>query len=153
VRARNRDWVVLPSDDDDMLRLRPLGGTDEDAVGVYLPLEGGDVRSATLAPPDAEYLGDASSAALLRDAVLRVVGAAGTIGVRTLLVHAISDEAKAFYEHWGFRASMIAPMTSGGDRPAVDKASKSGSQLTHRWRGEPGANPSLNRSIPGGSGR
>src|SRR5438270_13688136 len=68
VRARNRDWVVLPSDDDDMLRLRPLGGTDEDAVGVHLPLEGGDVRSATLAPPDAEYLGDASSAALLRDA-------------------------------------------------------------------------------------
>jgi GNAT superfamily N-acetyltransferase len=39
-------------------------------------------------------------AALLRDAVLRVVGAAGTIGVRALLVDAISDEAKAFYEHW-----------------------------------------------------
>ena len=50
-------------------------------------------------------------AALLRDAVLRVVGAAGTIGVRALLVHAISDEAKAFYEHWGFRASATDPMT------------------------------------------
>ena len=48
---------------------------------------------------------------LLRDAVLRVVGAAGTIGVRALLVHAISDEAKAFYEHWGFRASATDPMT------------------------------------------
>ncbi len=68
VNTRNRDWVVLPSDDPEMLRLRPLGGTDEDAVGVYLPLEGDDVRSATLAPPDAEYIGDASSAALLRDA-------------------------------------------------------------------------------------
>jgi GNAT superfamily N-acetyltransferase len=50
-------------------------------------------------------------AALLRDAVLRVVGAAGTIGVRALLVHAISDEAKAFYEHWGFRAAATDPMT------------------------------------------
>ena len=50
-------------------------------------------------------------AALLRDAVLRVVGAAKTIGVRALLVHAISDEAKAFYEHWGFRASATDPMT------------------------------------------
>jgi hypothetical protein len=45
------------------------------------------------------------------DAVLRVVGAAGTIGVRALLVHAISDEAKTFYEHRGFRASPIDPMT------------------------------------------
>jgi hypothetical protein len=40
-----------------------------------------------------------------------VVGAAGTIGVRALLVHAISDEAKAFYEHCGFRASATDPMT------------------------------------------
>ena len=50
-------------------------------------------------------------AGLLRDAVLRVVGAAKTIGVRALLVHAISDEAKAFYEHRGFRASATDPMT------------------------------------------
>jgi hypothetical protein len=40
-----------------------------------------------------------------------VVGAAETIGVRALLVHAISDEAKAFYEHWCFRPSAIEPMT------------------------------------------
>jgi hypothetical protein len=51
------------------------------------------------------------AAALLRDAVLRVVGAAGTIGVRALLVHAIFDEAKSFYEHWGFRALATDPMT------------------------------------------
>lgn len=49
--------------------------------------------------------------ALLRDAVLRVVCAAETIGVRALLVHAISDEAKAFYERRGFRPSAIEPMT------------------------------------------
>ncbi len=50
-------------------------------------------------------------AALLRDAVLRVVGAAGTIGVRALFVHAISDVAKAFYEHWGFRDPMTLMIT------------------------------------------
>jgi GNAT superfamily N-acetyltransferase len=60
---------------------------------------------------DKGWQGRGLGAALLRDAVLRVVGAAGTIGVRALLVHAISDEAKAFYEHWGFRASAIEPMT------------------------------------------
>ena len=60
---------------------------------------------------DRQWQGRGLGAALLRDAVLRVVGAAGTIGVRALLVHAISDEAKAFYERWGFRASATDPMT------------------------------------------
>jgi GNAT superfamily N-acetyltransferase len=60
---------------------------------------------------DQAWQGRGLGSALLRDAVLRVVGAAETIGVRALLVHAISDEAKAFYEHWGFRASAIDPMT------------------------------------------
>jgi GNAT superfamily N-acetyltransferase len=60
---------------------------------------------------DRGWRGKGLGAALLRDAVLRVVGAAGTIGVRALLVHAISDEAKTFYEHQGFRASPIEPMT------------------------------------------
>jgi len=60
---------------------------------------------------DQGWQGRGLGAALLRDAVLRVVGAAGTIGVRALLVHAISDEAKAFYERQGFRPSAIEPMT------------------------------------------
>ena len=48
---------------------------------------------------------------LLSDAVLRAMGAAKTIGVRAILVHAISDEAKAFYEKHGFRSSPVEPMT------------------------------------------
>jgi GNAT superfamily N-acetyltransferase len=48
---------------------------------------------------------------LLQDAVLRAIGAAETIGVRALLVHAISEEAKSFYEKHGFRASPVEPMT------------------------------------------
>ena len=60
---------------------------------------------------DRDWQGRGLGAALLRDAVLRVIGAAETIGVRALLVHAISDEARAFYERWGFRPSPIEPMT------------------------------------------
>jgi GNAT superfamily N-acetyltransferase len=48
---------------------------------------------------------------LMRDAVLRVLGAADIIGLRAILVHAISDEAKRFYERCGFNPSPIDPMT------------------------------------------
>ena len=49
--------------------------------------------------------------ALLQDAVIRTKQASGILGIRGLLVHAISDEAKAFYEHYGFLASPTQPMT------------------------------------------
>jgi predicted N-acetyltransferase YhbS len=48
---------------------------------------------------------------LLQDAVLRIFAAAETVGVRAILVHAISEEAKSFYERFGFRASQVEPMT------------------------------------------
>ncbi|RRH93390.1 N-acetyltransferase [Mesorhizobium tamadayense] len=49
--------------------------------------------------------------ALLQDAVLRTGQAAAILGIRGLLVHAISDEAKAFSERYGFQASPKNPMT------------------------------------------
>lgn len=60
---------------------------------------------------DRNYQGKGLGHALLRDAVLRVLGAADKIGVRAILVHAISEEAKTFYESCGFRSSPIEPMT------------------------------------------
>jgi GNAT superfamily N-acetyltransferase len=60
---------------------------------------------------DRAWQGKGLGADLLSDAVLRAVGAAETIGVRAILVDAISDEAKAFYEKHGFRSSPIEPMT------------------------------------------
>jgi GNAT superfamily N-acetyltransferase len=48
---------------------------------------------------------------LLRDAVLRTLQAAAIAGIRAILVHAISDEAKRFYERNGFSASPVDPMT------------------------------------------
>jgi GNAT superfamily N-acetyltransferase len=48
---------------------------------------------------------------LLRDAVLRTVQAAEIAGIRAILVHAISDEAKRFYESHGFVSSPVDPLT------------------------------------------
>jgi hypothetical protein len=48
---------------------------------------------------------------LLRDAILRTLQAAEIAGIRAILVHAISEEAKQFYEKCGFTASPIDPMT------------------------------------------
>lgn len=50
-------------------------------------------------------------AGLLRDAVLRTVQAAEIAGIRAILVHAISDAAKHFYEGHGFVASPLDPLT------------------------------------------
>lgn len=71
VHARGREWVVLPQGEDgpDVLLLRPLGGTDEDASGLFLPLEGDAIRSATFPPPDPTAAGDSTAGLLLRDAV------------------------------------------------------------------------------------
>jgi predicted N-acetyltransferase YhbS len=60
---------------------------------------------------DREWHGKGLGADLLSNAVLRAIGAAETIGVRAILVHAISEDAKTFYEKHGFRSSPIEPMT------------------------------------------
>jgi len=73
VRCRNRDWVLLPSDHDEVYLLRPLtGATDEvvavhkqltDIVGYSLPEE--RVRSSRFEPPTVDDLADATGADLL----------------------------------------------------------------------------------------
>ena len=67
VRARDREWVVLPESKGDLLVLRPLGGTDDETTGIYLPLE--KVAQAQFDLPRPDRLGDYQSCRLLRDAV------------------------------------------------------------------------------------
>lgn len=50
-------------------------------------------------------------ASLLRDAVNRAVAVSYNAGVRALLVHALNDQAKQFYEHYGFQVSPAHAMT------------------------------------------
>jgi len=47
---------------------------------------------------------------LLQDAVLRCLGASESIGVRAMLVHAKHDEARAWYEKYGFERSPTDPL-------------------------------------------
>lgn len=60
---------------------------------------------------DAGLQGRGLGRALLRDAVLRTIQAADIAGIRAILVHAVSEDAKRFYERCGFQASPIDPMT------------------------------------------
>ncbi len=50
-------------------------------------------------------------AAMLQDALNRAVTVSQNAGVRALLVHALHDRAKQFYEHYGFQESPQHPMT------------------------------------------
>jgi GNAT superfamily N-acetyltransferase len=60
---------------------------------------------------DKAFQGKGIGTGLLKDAVLRTLQAAEIAGIRALLVHAISDAAKLFYEANGFIASPVDPMT------------------------------------------
>ena len=67
VKARGREWVVLPESEEDFLVVRPLGGTVQETAGIHRKLE--DVQPAAFQPPSAADLGDFISCRLLRDAV------------------------------------------------------------------------------------
>lgn len=69
VQARGREWVVLPETRTDLLRLRPLGGAEDDATLIYLPLEPQPPVAATFDLPDPERPGSQEAALLLRDAL------------------------------------------------------------------------------------
>lgn len=60
---------------------------------------------------DKRAQGGKLGAALLQDAVKRAVVVAQNAGVRALLVHALHDRAKKFYQHYGFQESPLHPMT------------------------------------------
>jgi GNAT superfamily N-acetyltransferase len=60
---------------------------------------------------DARFQGQGLGRGLLQDAGKRVLQAADAIGIRGLIVHAIDDNAKAFYQRLGFEVSPLDPMT------------------------------------------
>lgn len=60
---------------------------------------------------DRAWQGRGLGVALLRDAVERTQAASRILGVRGVLVHALSEEAAAFYARHGFVASPTNPST------------------------------------------
>ena len=67
VRCRQRQWVVLPNHQADIIRLRPLSGFEEESCGIYLPLEP-ELEPADFPLPSVQTLQDFSAACLLQDA-------------------------------------------------------------------------------------
>jgi predicted N-acetyltransferase YhbS len=59
---------------------------------------------------DQSLHGQGIGRALVRDAGLRVIHAAEAIGIRGVIVHALSAQAKNFYERVGFEPSPLDPM-------------------------------------------
>ncbi len=72
VEFRSRPWVVQQSNDDNLLIIKPLGGTDAETEGIYLPLYGNQlaIKSYNFRKPSAEDLsrGYQSAARTLYDA-------------------------------------------------------------------------------------
>jgi GNAT superfamily N-acetyltransferase len=60
---------------------------------------------------DKAYQGQGLGSALLRDALLRTLSASQIAGIRAVLLHAISEDAKRFYERAGFYECPVDPMT------------------------------------------
>ena len=81
VRARGREWVVQADthqgDGGSLLRLRPLGGADEDTITLIPELEFEPVTPATFAWPNPEQAGNHAAALLLRDALRLKLRAGG----------------------------------------------------------------------------
>lgn len=82
VRARNREWVVQAADNrlndgSSLLRLRPLGGADEDIITLIPELEFFPVESATFPWPNPDQAGNHAAALLLRDALRLKLRAGG----------------------------------------------------------------------------
>jgi len=81
VRARGREWVVQSDnrqgDGTQLLRLRPLGGADDDIVTLIPDLEFSPVEAATFDEPNPEQPGNHAAALLLRDALRLKLRAGG----------------------------------------------------------------------------
>ena len=54
--------------------------------------------------------------------MVRKIRAADIVGIRALLVHAISDDAKRFYQYFGFQSSEIDSMTLMATLPDLRNA-------------------------------
>ncbi|MTJ47076.1 helicase-related protein [Dolichospermum sp. UHCC 0259] len=68
VSCRSRQWVVLPDENQDLIRLRPLSGHEEEMVGIYRQLNLENLAPATFPLPTADSIKDHTAAVLLMDA-------------------------------------------------------------------------------------
>lgn len=70
VRARGREWIVLSGSDADVLRVRPVSGSEEDQTFIHLGLEAVPVVDASFPKPEPTQKAGHDAALLLRDALV-----------------------------------------------------------------------------------
>lgn len=70
VRARGREWIVLSGSDADVLRVRPVSGSESDQTFIHLALEAEPVADATFPKPEGRQKASHDAALLLRDALV-----------------------------------------------------------------------------------
>lgn len=70
VRARGREWIVLSGSTPDILRLRPVSGSEEDGTVLHVALERAPVAPARFPLPQLDQRAGHDAALLLRDALL-----------------------------------------------------------------------------------
>lgn len=92
--------LVVGSVDPDHAPTRVVKGLARHAVPVMI--------LARLAV-DQQHQGKGLGKALLKDALLRTAQAADIAGIRSLLVHAKDDDARAWYQAWEFEPSPTDP--------------------------------------------
>ena len=69
VQARDRNWVVLPADEEDVVIVWPVDGSDEDSIGIFLPIERDSISPSEYDWPEPDQAGNFQGGLLLRDAV------------------------------------------------------------------------------------
>ena len=70
VRARGREWIVLAGSDAEVLRVRPVSGSEEDQTCIHMALETVPVADASFPKPEPFQKAGHDAALLLRDALL-----------------------------------------------------------------------------------
>lgn len=70
VACRDRQWIVLPSDIEDIIRLRPLSGSEAETCGIYTNLEDkfNKIEKAEFPLPDWQHIQDHTAGKLLLNA-------------------------------------------------------------------------------------
>ncbi len=70
VTLYDREWVIMPSIDPEIINLKPLGGTEEEAISLFKKLQfpEDNLEPYDFAPPSADDIGDFATARLLYNA-------------------------------------------------------------------------------------
>ena len=68
VRVRDCEWVVMPSEDPDVLNLKPLSVREAETCGILLPLAREEIKHAWFQPPHPQSEAEFIAGWLLRDA-------------------------------------------------------------------------------------